>query len=66
MIANIPIGQAPQAIAYVPNAAPDPDDRQNLQPLGVAGQAAHLALGAEEPDRDGQGRRPAFRCSIRV
>src|SRR5258705_547539 len=48
VIANIPIGQAPQAIAYVPGAAPDPDDRQNLQPLGVAGQVAHLAL----PTRD--------------
>jgi YVTN family beta-propeller protein len=46
VIANIPIGQAPQAIAYVPNAAPDPDDRQNLQALGVAGQAAHLVLRA--------------------
>ncbi|TCU72603.1 YVTN family beta-propeller protein [Bradyrhizobium sp. R2.2-H] len=44
VIANVPIGQAPQAIAYVPNAAPDPDDRQNLQSLGVAGQVAHLAL----------------------
>src|SRR5207244_8499305 len=44
VIANIPIGQAPQAIAYVPNAAPNPDDRENLQPLGVAGQVAHLAL----------------------
>ncbi|MDA9532018.1 YncE family protein [Bradyrhizobium sp. CCBAU 25338] len=44
VIANVPIGQAPQAIAYVPNAAPDPDDRQNLQALGVAGQVAHLAL----------------------
>jgi YVTN family beta-propeller protein len=44
VIANIPIGQAPQAIAYVPEAAPNADDRQNLQPLGVAGQAAHLAL----------------------
>lgn len=44
VIANIPIGQAPQAIVYVPNAAPNPDDRQNLQALGVAGQAAHLAL----------------------
>ena len=44
VIANIPIGQAPQAIAYVPNAAPNPDDRQNLQALGVAGQVAHLAL----------------------
>jgi YVTN family beta-propeller protein len=47
VIANIPIGQAPQAIAYVPNAAPNPDDRQNLQALGVAGQVAHLALGTK-------------------
>ena len=47
VIANIPIGQAPQAIIYVPNAAPNPDDRQNLQNLGVAGQVAHLALGAK-------------------
>jgi YVTN family beta-propeller protein len=45
VVANIPIGQAPQAIAYVPGAAPNPDDRQNLQSLGVAGQVAHLALG---------------------
>jgi len=54
VIANIPIGQAPQAIAYVPNAAPDPDDRQNLQALGVAGQAAHLALGPKDGSKDGQ------------
>jgi YVTN family beta-propeller protein len=46
VMANIPVGQAPQAIAYVPNAAPNPDDRQNLQTLGVAGQVAHLTLGA--------------------
>ncbi|MDA9422009.1 MULTISPECIES: YncE family protein [Bradyrhizobium] len=51
VIANVPIGQAPQAIAYVPNAAPDPDDRQNLQPLGVAGQVAHLALAPKEGGR---------------
>ena len=44
MIATIPIGQAPQAIAYVPEAAPNPDDRQNLQSLGVAGQVAQLTL----------------------
>jgi YVTN family beta-propeller protein len=44
VIANIPIGQAPQAIAYVPEAAPNPDDRQNLQSLGLAGQVAHLEL----------------------
>src|SRR6202040_1883074 len=53
VIANIPIGQAPQAIAYVPGAAPDPDDRQNLQPLGVAGQVAHLAL-TRRDEKDGQ------------
>src|SRR4051794_3556889 len=54
VVANIPIGQAPQAIAYVPNAAPNPDDRQNLQPLGVAGQVAHLSLGAKTEPRTGQ------------
>ena len=54
VIANIPIGQAPQAIAYVPNAAPDPDDRQNLQALGVAGQAAHLALRPTGGTKDAQ------------
>ncbi|MGY3620288.1 YncE family protein [Bradyrhizobium sp. USDA 10063] len=54
VIANIPIGQAPQAIAYVPNAAPDADDRQNLQALGVAGQAAHLALGPKDGSKDGK------------
>src|SRR5580692_1091138 len=54
VIANIPIGQAPQAIAYVPGAAPDPDDRQNLQPLGVAGQVAHLALAPKDGSEEGQ------------
>jgi YVTN family beta-propeller protein len=46
VIANVPIGQAPQAIAYVPDAVPQGDGMQNLQPLGVAGQAAHLTLHA--------------------
>jgi YVTN family beta-propeller protein len=44
VIGTIPIGQAPQAIAYVPGAAPNPDDRQNLQSLGVAGRVAELTL----------------------
>src|SRR4029078_12512117 len=43
-----PIGQAPQAIVYVPGAVPNPDDRQNLQSLGVAGQVAHLTLGPKD------------------
>ncbi|AWM02836.1 YncE family protein [Bradyrhizobium amphicarpaeae] len=53
VVANVPIGQAPQAIAYVPGAAPNPDDRQNLQPLGVAGQVAHLSMGPKEGSKDG-------------
>ncbi|ANN72134.1 YncE family protein [Bordetella bronchialis] len=51
VVGNVPIGQAPQAIAYVPNAVPQGDGMQNLQPLGVAGQAAHLVLQAV---RDGK------------
>ena len=44
VIATIPIGQGAQALTYVPNAVPEGDGTQNLQPLGVAGVAAHLAL----------------------
>jgi YVTN family beta-propeller protein len=54
VIATIPIGQAPQAIAYVPGAAPNPDDRQNLQSLGVAGQAAHLELASKASASEGK------------
>jgi YVTN family beta-propeller protein len=46
VIATSPVGQAPQAIAYIPNAVPEGDGTAGLQPLGVAGQAVHLALGA--------------------
>jgi YVTN family beta-propeller protein len=42
--ANIPIGQAPQAVVYVPNAVPSGDGRQGLQALGVAGQTTTLTL----------------------
>ena len=48
LIATSPVGQAPQAITYIPNAVPDGDGTQGLQQLGVAGQAAHLSLGAVE------------------
>jgi YVTN family beta-propeller protein len=48
VVATIPIGQAPQAIAYVPNAAPNPDDRQNLESLGLAGKVAGLSLMAKD------------------
>jgi len=44
VIAAVPIGQAPQAVTYVPNAVPDGGGTEGLQPLGVAGQALHLGL----------------------
>ena len=44
VIATIPIGQGAQALTYVPNAVPEGDGMQNLQPLGVAGMATHLRL----------------------
>jgi YVTN family beta-propeller protein len=44
VIATIAIGQAPQAINYVPDAVPNGDGLKNLQPLGLAGQTAHLEL----------------------
>src|ERR1700731_1664184 len=44
VIATVPIGQAAQAVVYVPNAVPDGDGTQGLQPLGAAGQAAHISM----------------------
>jgi YVTN family beta-propeller protein len=44
VVGRVPIGQAPQAIVYVPNAVPERDGLKGLQPLGTAGQAALLVL----------------------
>jgi YVTN family beta-propeller protein len=47
IIAKIPNGQAAQALVYVPEAAPaEAAGSENLQPLGLAGAAAHLVLAA--------------------
>ncbi|HEX3938731.1 MAG TPA: YncE family protein [Xanthobacteraceae bacterium] len=46
VIASVPIGQAPQAVVYVPQAVPDGDGMQNLTALGVAGQTAHFTMAA--------------------
>jgi YVTN family beta-propeller protein len=51
VIATNPVGQAPQAITYVPNAVPEGDGTQGLQPLGVAGETAHLLLAPVEGRR---------------
>jgi YVTN family beta-propeller protein len=48
LISTSPIGQAPQAITYVPNAVPEGDGTQGLQQLDVAGRATHLVLAAVE------------------
>jgi YVTN family beta-propeller protein len=58
VIATVPIGQAAQAVNYVPNAVPEGDGTQGLQPLGVAGQAAHLSLAVLEHGRAKSERAP--------
>jgi YVTN family beta-propeller protein len=57
VIATIPIGQAPQGVAYVANAVPQGDGMQDLQPLGVAGKSVELTL-------LGQDAKPATRVSL--
>jgi YVTN family beta-propeller protein len=52
VVGNVPIGQAPQAIAYVSNAVPQGDGTQGLQPLGIAGQIAALTLASVQGNRD--------------
>jgi YVTN family beta-propeller protein len=64
VIATSPVGQAPQAITYVANAVPDGDGAQGLQPLGVAGQAAHLLLGAATGKTDRNADKAATSVSL--
>jgi len=49
VIATVPIGQAAQALNYVPDAVPKGDGMQGLQPLGLAGEVTHLSLVATKP-----------------
>jgi len=44
VLATIPIGQAAQAVVYVPDAVPSGAGTQGLQPLGSAGNADYLTL----------------------
>ena len=47
VIANVPVGQAPQAVVYVPNAVPAAGDGSTgLQPLGAGAMATQLKLAA--------------------
>jgi YVTN family beta-propeller protein len=51
VIGTTAIGQAPQALTYVPNAVPSGDGTQNLNPLGLAGHAAHLTMAAPDAEK---------------
>jgi YVTN family beta-propeller protein len=46
VVATIASGQAPQGMAYLPNAVPSGPGTDNLVPLGASGDAVHLTLGA--------------------
>jgi YVTN family beta-propeller protein len=54
LITEVPIGQAPQAIAFVVNAVPEGAGTANLQPLGVAGHVANLTLKPRDGDAPGR------------
>lgn len=45
VIATIPGGQSSQALVYIPEAVPQGEGLENLQPLGAFGTAIHLVLG---------------------
>jgi len=48
VIATTPIGQAAQAVVYVPNAVPEGAGTEGLQPLGLAGEAARFTMVPED------------------
>ena len=48
VVATMPIGQAPQALIYVPNAVPEGPGTAGLTPLGLAGQATHISLASKD------------------
>jgi YVTN family beta-propeller protein len=65
VVATVPVGQAPQAIVYVPNAVPQGDGTHGLQPLGLAGQVAHLSLAPPAiPGAAGSAQRPPTSVSL--
>jgi len=50
VIATIPIGQAPQAVVYVPGAVPEGDGMANLHPSGIATRSTPFSLQAVAGD----------------
>jgi YVTN family beta-propeller protein len=49
VLATVPIGQAPQAVVYVPDAVPAGTGIQGLEPLSLTAQAAHIEMVAAGP-----------------
>src|SRR5262245_62045767 len=47
-IDTVAVGQAPQGVAYVPNAVPQGDGIQNLQPLGAGAELVQLTLAGKD------------------
>lgn len=58
VIATVPVGQAPQAVIYVPHAVPEGAGTQGLEQLGLAGQAARLTMRAASDQETAGGRVP--------
>src|SRR5450759_1498865 len=48
VVATIALGQAPQGVAYVPNAVSQGDGMQSLQPLGAAEKSVQLTLATRD------------------
>ena len=46
VVATIATGQSPQGMVYIPNAVPTGAGTDHLTPLGLAGEAVHLSMGA--------------------
>jgi YVTN family beta-propeller protein len=64
VIATSPIGQAAQAVVYVPNAVPEGPGTQGLQPLGIAGQSTQLWLAPPGRKRVAGGEKPPTSISL--
>jgi YVTN family beta-propeller protein len=58
VVANVAIGQAPQAVTYVPDAVPDGAGTAGLTPLGIAGEAAHFTMGPPGSSNTGSAAAP--------
>ncbi|HEX4504443.1 MAG TPA: YncE family protein, partial [Alphaproteobacteria bacterium] len=48
VVGSVPIGQAPQAVAYVPDAVTEGAGTDGLQPLGLAGQTVHFTMAGKQ------------------